>query len=40
MSSRWNPGKKTHFIQFHGGHNCGICTQACPVGQKVLRKKD
>jgi epoxyqueuosine reductase QueG len=30
--------KKTHFQQFHGGHNCGICTQACPVGQKVLRK--
>jgi epoxyqueuosine reductase len=30
--------KKTHFHQFHGGHNCGICTQACPVGQKVLRK--
>jgi epoxyqueuosine reductase QueG len=30
--------KKNHFISFHGGHNCGICTQACPVGQKVLRK--
>ena len=30
--------KKTHFCKFHGGHNCGICTQACPVGQKVLRK--
>lgn len=30
--------KKTHFFKFHGGHNCGICTQACPVGQKVLRK--
>ena len=30
--------KKTHFYKFHGGHNCGICTQACPVGQKVLRK--
>jgi epoxyqueuosine reductase QueG len=30
--------KKTHFNRFHGGHNCGICTQACPVGQKVLRK--
>lgn len=29
--------KKTHFHKFHGGHNCGICTQACPVGQKVLR---
>ena len=31
--------KKTHFYQFHGGHNCGICTRACPVGQKILRKK-
>ena len=30
--------KKAHFFKFHGGHNCGICTQACPVGQKVLRK--
>ncbi len=30
--------KKTHFHNFHEGHNCGICTQACPVGQKVLRK--
>jgi epoxyqueuosine reductase len=29
--------KKTHFHHFHGGHNCGICTQACPVGQKTLR---
>ena len=32
--------KKTHFHQFHGGHNCGICTRACPVGQKVLRKEE
>ena len=31
--------KKKHFYQFHNGHNCGICTQACPVGQKVLRKQ-
>lgn len=30
--------KKTHFQKFHGGHTCGICTQACPFGQKVLRK--
>lgn len=30
--------KKTHFQKFHKGHNCGICTQACPFGQKVLRK--
>lgn len=31
--------KKTHFHKFHGGHNCGICTQACPVGQKILKKQ-
>lgn len=30
--------KKTHFMQFHGGHNCGICTRACPVGRKVMRR--
>jgi len=30
--------KKTHFNRYHGGHNYGICTQACPVGQKTLRK--
>ena len=29
--------KKAHFYRFHAGHNCGICTQACPVGQKVMR---
>ena len=31
--------KKTRFLNFHGGHNCGICTQACPIGQKVLKKR-
>ncbi len=31
--------KKSHFHQFHGGHNCGICTRACPVGRKVLRRQ-
>lgn len=30
--------KKDHFYKFHSGHNCGICTQACPIGQKILRK--
>ena len=28
--------KKTHFAQFHGGHNCGICTSVCPYGRKRL----
>jgi epoxyqueuosine reductase len=31
--------KKTHFHKFHGGHTCGICTRACPLGQKILRKQ-
>lgn len=29
--------KKTHFKAFLGGHNCGICTAACPVGQKLVK---
>ncbi len=29
--------KKTHYMAFHGGHNCGICTAACPFGQKLLK---
>jgi epoxyqueuosine reductase len=31
--------KKAHYQAFHGGHNCGICTSACPFGQKLLKKK-
>ena len=31
--------KKTHFNHYHGGHNCGICTQACPHGQKTVKAK-
>jgi epoxyqueuosine reductase len=30
--------KKEHFYAFQGGHNCGICTSACPFGQKLLKK--
>ena len=30
--------KKKQFYNFHKGHNCGICTQACPFGQKTCRK--
>lgn len=26
---RW---KKTHYMQFHKGHNCGICAAVCPFG--------
>jgi len=29
--------KKEHFFAFQGGHNCGICTSACPYGQKLLK---
>ncbi|MBU1274452.1 MAG: epoxyqueuosine reductase [Proteobacteria bacterium] len=30
--------KKTHFMHFHQGHICGICSSACPWGQKTLRR--
>ncbi len=31
--------KKKHYLQYHKGHNCGICSAACPYGLKVLTKK-
>jgi epoxyqueuosine reductase QueG len=31
---RW---KKEHYLQYHNGHNCGICSAACPYGLKVLK---
>ena len=31
--------KKKHFARFHGGHNCGICTAACPFGHKSARRR-
>ena len=30
--------KKTHYKNFHDGHICGICSSACPWGQKTLRR--
>jgi epoxyqueuosine reductase QueG len=30
--------KKEHYRQYNNGHNCGICSAACPYGQKTLRK--
>ena len=30
--------KKEHYFQYHRGHNCGICSAACPYGLKVLKK--
>ena len=32
---RW---KKEHYLQYHEGHNCGICSAACPYGVKVFKK--
>ncbi len=29
--------KKENFSNFHNGHNCGICTNACPVGRKSIQ---
>lgn len=31
--------KKTHFFEFHKGHNCGICSSACPFGRKPPKKR-
>ena len=31
--------KKANYFQFHEGHNCGICTAACPFGQKSKRRR-
>jgi epoxyqueuosine reductase QueG len=33
---RW---KKENYFEYHQGHNCGICSSACPYGQKVLRRQ-
>ena len=30
---RW---KKENYFEYHQGHNCGICSSACPYGRKVL----
>ena len=30
--------KKKHFMHMHQGHTCGICSAACPWGQKTLRR--
>jgi epoxyqueuosine reductase QueG len=32
---RW---KKKYYYQYHGGHNCGICSAVCPYGLKVMKK--
>jgi epoxyqueuosine reductase QueG len=31
--------KKEHYFQYHGGHNCGICSAVCPYGLKTLKKR-
>jgi epoxyqueuosine reductase QueG len=30
--------KKEKYFQYHGGHNCGICSAVCPYGLKTLKK--
>ncbi|SHE46349.1 4Fe-4S double cluster binding domain-containing protein [Desulfacinum infernum DSM 9756] len=30
--------KKTHYPQYHGGHNCGICSSVCPYGRKWFKR--
>ncbi len=30
--------KKKHYFKYHKGHNCGICSSACPYGSKMLKK--
>jgi epoxyqueuosine reductase QueG len=30
--------KKKHYFRFHNGHNCGICSAACPYGTKLLNQ--
>jgi epoxyqueuosine reductase QueG len=29
--------KKTHYWQYHQGHNCGICSSVCPWGLRELK---
>ena len=29
--------KKKHYLQFHNGHNCGICSAVCPYGLKLFK---
>jgi epoxyqueuosine reductase QueG len=30
--------KKKHYLQFHKGHNCGICAAICPYGLKLEKR--
>jgi epoxyqueuosine reductase len=32
---RW---KKEHYLQYHNGHVCGICSAVCPYGFKASKK--
>ncbi len=31
--------KTKHYPPYNGKHNCGICSSACPFGQKALRRQ-
>ena len=36
VCDRW---KKEHYLDFHNGHNCGICSAVCPYGLKYLSRR-
>jgi epoxyqueuosine reductase len=31
--------KKEHYMEYHQGHNCGICAAVCPYGLKLIKGK-
>jgi epoxyqueuosine reductase QueG len=31
--------KKEHYMQYHNGHNCGICSAVCPYGLKTYKQQ-
>jgi epoxyqueuosine reductase len=31
--------KKEHYLRYHQGHVCGICSAVCPYGLKVLKRR-
>ncbi|OQX19143.1 MAG: 4Fe-4S ferredoxin [Desulfobulbaceae bacterium A2] len=35
VCDRW---KKEHYVQYHNGHVCGICSSVCPHGLKTLKQ--
>lgn len=31
--------KKEHFLHYHRGHICGICSAVCPYGTRIMRRQ-